>query len=396
MQKPERRTPIHRILFHPFFNSSQIITPLNPTVGEARAQSTIPLRSRVSLSAVANKENITPSERVPRRAASVRFMQDQIEPPFPGALRTPERAILVPSHPNQSSQDVSANTKPRNSSTLGKSFLFRPSIRKFQPTVSSTPSAAQYSASLNEVALPNPNRKTQLPPTSVTDLPTQKLRSKRLDRQPFLHKELPASTPQSMVADSQITQPPSYKFTSRLTPNLSEAIRQPSKSSIPLQGSSQTLSSVKLDRSDRRSQTTRTRTLSQVPSLTQASPSNFSSSPVAGSMAAEGSISPAEKYRFRVPPPLSVAGLPAGVHHIRHGSIEFLPRPHGLRLDLRASEKKAGRAGDEILQISANGERVSEQEEGSLPRCWLIVSSADRDILFTGLGENLFIHQTNS
>jgi hypothetical protein len=369
-QKPERRTPVQRILSHPFFDPLLVITPLSPTVG---AQSTIPLRSRVSLSAVANKENVAPSERVPRRAASVRFVQDQIEPPLPGALRTPERAIFVPSRPNQTLQDVSANTKPHTSSTLDKSFLFHPSIRKFKHTVSATPSAAQGYALSDKAALPNPNRKTQLSSTFVTDLPTKKMKSKQFDRHPLLHKGLPTSTSEFMAVDPQITGSQSHKVTSGLISSVSKAILLPDNSNVPFEESSQTPSSMKLGRPDHRSQTSRTRSFSRVPSVTQASPSNFSIAPAAGSMATEDSISPADKYRFRVPPPLSVTGLPAGVHHIRHGSIEFLPQSRGLKLDLRTSERKAGRAGDEILQISANGERVSDQEEESLlQRMWVL------------------------
>ena len=324
------------------------ITPLNPNLSKG-AQSAVPLRSRASLSTVANKENVTPSERAPRRAASVRFVQDRIEPLLRGALPKP-------SHYNHNLQDASVKTKPLTSPALDKSPFVHPPIRKFRPAA---PTAANVLASLDEAVPINPNRKVQSPAPFVTDRSTRQLKPKRFNREPLTNKEPPTPTSQSMASVSQITGPWRRKFALGQT---SQTVGMAGSPRVAMREvSSQLPPSLKLEKPNHRSP------LVRFPMITEASPSNLCSIPAVGGMLQEDPIPTAEQYRFRVPPPLSVNGLSAGVHHIRHGSIEFLPQSRGLRLDLRASERKAGRAGDKILQISGNGERVSNQGKGSLP-----------------------------
>lgn len=68
-----------------------------------------------------------------------------------------------------------------------------------------------------------------------------------------------------------------------------------------------------------------------------------------------GSTAP---HRLQPPSPLSTIGLPARRHATQHGDVEVLPRGFGLMVDLRKSERRAGRAGNEVLRISEEGGMV--------------------------------------
>lgn len=60
------------------------------------------------------------------------------------------------------------------------------------------------------------------------------------------------------------------------------------------------------------------------------------------------------------PAPFSTVGIPTKLHETRHGTLEFLRNNGGVVIDLRLSERKAGkpRGSDEVLRIGADGENV--------------------------------------
>lgn len=65
--------------------------------------------------------------------------------------------------------------------------------------------------------------------------------------------------------------------------------------------------------------------------------------------------------------PLSTLGLASRLHNTEHGTVEILNECRGLVLDLRKSERKSGKKGDEVLRISADGGMVSHQMSLSEP-----------------------------
>jgi len=250
--------------------------------------------------------------------------------------------------------------KPRTSSALDRAFPIEPPIGKLQPAASATPPAEKCAASSDKAAPLTPSHKARLPlPAPLVY--TQKLKSRQIDREFLVRKELPAPIPQSNTIDSLVSDSRRRKAASGVASGVSKAIRLADSPNAPPRR--QPPAPTVLEWPGYRSPPARAEALVRAPSITLASPSNFSDIPTAGGMVEEDLGSPTEEYRFRLPPPLAVSGVPAGVHNFRHGNVEFLPRSRGLRLDLRTSERKAGRAGDEILQISADGERVSNQEE---------------------------------
>jgi len=269
----------------------------------------------------------------------------------------------MPPHTNHNLGDAPTKMKPRTFSALDRAFRLDPPTEKLQPAASATPPAEKDAASADKAAPLTSSHKARLPAALVTDFYTQKLKSRQFDRESLVHKELPAPIPQSNTVDSLVTDSRRRKTASGVASGVSKAIRLADGPNVPPRGAaSQPPAPTIFEWPGYRSPQALAKVLVRAPSITLASPSHFSDIPTAGGMV-EDLGSPTEEYRFRLPPPLAVSGLPAGVHNFRHGNVEFLPQSRGLRLDLRASERKAGRAGDEILQISADGERVSNQEE---------------------------------
>lgn len=365
------------------------------------------LRPRVSVSAIENKENLnlTPITRRPRRMSSALAEASRLEYRAPAvkdfAANPSDRAVLLPSsslHSNvpmdtrpvlkvltPRTRNVSFLTPPSSTTTTRISNSHQPSKESTLTNGSRESSAirhTQYIPSLSDDFPSIPSEGRTRPSASQTPNPIPK--KKAMDyssRTTTSHLSTPLSSQQqsfNLIPNQPVLPAPSplRQNPSRSDIRSQQSLRHPPKPSPslpispyarPLPTSSSQLHSKAADVRPKPNPNDSflraglvAKTRQSIPPITTFSPSSAPSTTfMAGSMFVAETSSPLEQYRSRVPPPLRTTGLPARKHSTQHGDVEILPGERGLLLDLRVSERRAGRIGDEILRISSDGNAVS-------------------------------------
>lgn len=355
-----------------------------PRDDHATASVSKSLRPRVSLSVVDNKENLAPSTRPPRRVSSALFEQNRAKETIVKGSKDPsERAVLVPSdfHPQAHRQKDVAN-EPKVLASMPRNVSFSTPLSTTTSRKSHTPQPSKQPLS-TKAHTPSAIRRQQapsLPPDSVSNhIQTHSLTSTNRTYRPS-----EKGKQESHVASHPTTslEPPSLGFIPSETISYSPANvkRKASQSdlrsrdsgiALALPASSHVHSAFSLNpasnpldiHSTQEGSFARARAVARardiIPPITTISPSAPSSTFNAGSMFVADIPSSSEPHRLHVPPPLTTTGLLSRKHTTQHGEIEVLPGEMGILLDLRTSERRAGRPGNEILRISSDGGNVS-------------------------------------
>ncbi|KAF8312466.1 hypothetical protein DL93DRAFT_2228981 [Clavulina sp. PMI_390] len=345
--RPERRTALNTILQHPFLHPKLPVSLLTIAPSLVKKSSAPEMnrgvRQRASQTVLQNKENThTPSPSILTPASSRRT-----SPPV--ADNNPSnRPVLLPKIAHSitvGSLIMNGRTRAKNAET---SSLQPPPSSRRKTRRSSTTMRDLYlqSAYYETSPLSHDELMTTLPPSTTQSRKTARPSANTLDKRDTHHNLTVHHTPEYFSTEDTLATGYDTPISKPIPFTTHNTISKPATSS-------HSLLRATLDRATSKQEPQRTippisTTLSQtpIPSMT-----------IASMLAGDFSSSSTRSKEVR-PLPLDCARLPAQKHETRHGFVEILPNHEGILLDLRASEMRAGRAGDDFLQISANGETI--------------------------------------